>query len=355
MLLQELLQLYEDKGAFLASKHDAALRAAADADHSYSGKDDSAEIVAHLAVAEPVKGKYLQFLVNMYIKKQFKIEDLGRLKGDLAQFEKFKLKIANKDISSYKSLNDLYDAIEPFEAKEVELSGKKKDKMVKNAGVKKLIDTPHFKVIIPKTEEASKFYGKGTKWCTAAEADKKCLFSLYNAIGELYIIIATIDGKERKFQYHAQDEQFMNERDTAVSKADIAALSKIPEYTEFVNYLIDNHYGGLNMHAEPHKLKNYDAFETVPKLVWQKYKGDKAELKKREAIFAKDAEYAYRYAYFVLNGPFRAGEAAIAKDPELAVNYAINILKGPFKAGEAAIAKDPEGAEYYQEFLERIS
>ena len=102
------------------------------------------------------------------------------------------------------------------------------------------------------------------------------------------------------------------------------------------------------LHSSPKSLDHYDtAFDLVPALVWERYRNNPAELKKREAVLAKDAKCAYWYARYVLNGPFKAGEAAIAKDTEYAYWYARHVLHGRFKAGEAAIAKDPEFSYMY--------
>jgi hypothetical protein len=39
-----------------------------------------------------------------------------------------------------------------------------------------------------------------------------------------------------------EKDQFMQEDNTAIPKEDIAELSKIPEYTEFLNFLIKKYY-----------------------------------------------------------------------------------------------------------------
>jgi hypothetical protein len=89
----------------------------------------------------------------------------------------------------------------------------------------------------------------------------------------------------------------------------------------------------------------------VPELVWEKYCGNSAELKKREKIFTKDPRTAYLYADHVLKGPFPAGEAAIAKNAGYAYRYAVDVLKGPFPAGEAAIAKSAGCAYWYADYV----
>lgn len=133
-----------------------------------------------------------------------------------------------------------------------------------------------------------------------------------------------------------------------------------------------------NLHSDPKSLNHHDtASEQVPKLAWEKYKTKKGELKKREHIWAKDAEFSYLYSTDVLNGPFVLGEPAIAKsaeyswmyaehnsmkrfelgEPAIAKNssssyaYASKVIKAPFKLGEAAIATDGTYSYWYAKFV----
>lgn len=135
----------------------------------------------------------------------------------------------------------------PADVAEPPQSQRAREREIKSDAVK-VIDTPNFKVIIPKTEEASCLYGSGTRWCTAARDNN--VFDQYNKQGNLYIIMANLGGRQRKFQLHVEGDQFMDERDQSVNKRDIAALSNMPEYTKFLNQLIEKHYGKYFKNAE---------------------------------------------------------------------------------------------------------
>jgi hypothetical protein len=181
--------------------------------------------------------KYLHFLVNMYIKKQFKLEDGPQLKKDLDLFDKVKSKITgNADILKFKTLDDLYNAIEPFFGKEQAVSGKQQKKLTKSEA-EYIVNTPTFKVLVPKTHAAACLYGANTKWCTAS-ADDPAVFQRYHDQGHIYIIIAG----NKKFQLHFESGQFMNERDQELKPAEIKYLSAYPEYSKFLNSLISKHY-----------------------------------------------------------------------------------------------------------------
>ncbi len=229
------------KQEYLATSLGPKLVAAAEKDSQNRSKDPL-EIVKTLTAADPSKGlDNLNFIARMYVAGQFKVEDISKLKNELEVFMKAKPKIQNKDINSYKSLNDLYDVTEKFAPEDLKSKGEV-EKEIKDKNVVKLVDKPHFKAIIPKTEEAACFYGKGTKWCTAATENS--MFNHYHDQGDLIIIIAKIGEKIRKWQLHYESNQFMDERDQEISQADIKLLSKIPEYTEFLNTLIKKHYYG---------------------------------------------------------------------------------------------------------------
>jgi hypothetical protein len=236
----QIVATLEDRIAYLAESQGEKVKLAVKKDTNAKLKDPT-QVITHIAKADPSNGKYLQWLVRMYVAGQFKQEDVGQLHKDITIFEKFKNKIANKDLNSYKDRAQFNAAIEPFEQQAPELSKAEQEKMKKKEGAEYIINTPHFKALVPKTEEAACLYGKGTKWCTAAENNNQ--FENYHSQGDLVIVMTELDGKPRKFQLHPDTQQYMNEKDEPITKAEIAKLSKIPEYTELLNILIDKHYG----------------------------------------------------------------------------------------------------------------
>lgn len=251
MRIFEFINLNEDRAEYIAQSMKDRLEAAAQQDRAVqrSGKGamTSMDVVNQLKTMDvDPSGKNLQFLARMYAANQFSLEDTENIKNSLAAFFKFRNQLPVKDLNALKSLEQLYDLVEPLEkqaqaqAQPAEpVSGKEKQRQIK-ADAEKLIDTPNFKVIIPKTEEASCLYGSGTKWCTAGKSNNQ--FDTYNSQGPLYTIIANLGGKTRKFQLHYESDQFMNERDQPVNKAEIKLLSSIPQYKDFLEYLIKKHY-----------------------------------------------------------------------------------------------------------------
>lgn len=200
-------------------------------------------LVKKIKEADPTRnGVYLVWLARMFLANQFKIEDLGRIKQELEFFEKVKPKLKNRDLNSYKSLEELYNVLEPLKPKNKEeeealKSGKAQAKDIKQAGAQYLINSPNYKALIPKTEEAACLYGKNTKWCTTSGE-----FENYSSQGDLVILMANINNKLRKFQLHVETGQAMNELDQPITKQEIAELSRYPEHAKLLNMLIDKHY-----------------------------------------------------------------------------------------------------------------
>lgn len=79
-----------------------------------------------------------------------------------------------------------------------------------------------YKVIVPFTEEASKFFGRGTRWCTAANENN--MFSHYcrdiRAPDQQLWIVIFKGQTGKKWQLHLKTGQFMNARDEELSQED---------------------------------------------------------------------------------------------------------------------------------------
>lgn len=259
MRLYELLfEGVDEKISHIAKSMGEKVFAAAELDNSAaplldmaSGHNDmdlymktaALNVIKRLADADPTadRADALVWIVRMYAAGRFMIEDIQRVRNDLTKFFRYRSQIPNKDLNSYKDLNQLYDAIEAVEGGEEPISGKQAKKLAKVQGAEKVVETPNLSVVKLLTPEAANIYGKGTKWCTTSENGGH--FASYSKQGPLYAIIVNEGGTQRKFQFHYESNQFMNERDRPVSKAEIALLSKHDGYTQFLNMLIKQHYG----------------------------------------------------------------------------------------------------------------
>ena len=85
------------------------------------------------------------------------------------------------------------------------------------------LNTPELKVVQPKTGEASVFFGKGTRWCTAAENNNA--FDRYNRSGNLFIVIPK--GTSEKYQFHFRTKQVMDAEDRPIELVEL--FKKYPD------------------------------------------------------------------------------------------------------------------------------
>lgn len=98
----------------------------------------------------------------------------------LREFEKISSNLPQTDINSYKSLEDIYKALNDYSTRQ-----RRDYKQVE--GGKVVFDDGRFFVVNPQTHQSSCHYGKGTKWCTAASSDHQ--FNQYNSDGKLFYIL----------------------------------------------------------------------------------------------------------------------------------------------------------------------
>lgn len=246
-------------------------------------KDIDPQIYTALVTADPtysqekdIMGKYSKWILNLWKRKAVKEEDIYKFREYLSVFDKYKNRMEKKDINQYKSLPDLAVAIEPFEnsgepeSKSAEIRNIKKE-------AKKVYEDSDWVVIVPETEEASCYYGKGTKWCTAAEHNN--YFNNYSRQGPLYININKHSG--RKYQFHFESDQFMNEKDNGIN----------------IFHDLDDSEGLLAFYRDQGKISFEMALKNGAEYEWLEDLYDSNEASESlyyDAINAYNEYYAYR-------------------------------------------------------------
>ncbi len=171
-------------------------------------------------------GKYFRWIMRTYMKEGIRYwEDMGRVKTALTLFEaaKDQRKLTGVDINQVKRLSDLEDMVEPFVAvSQKELS--RQERIAINNETDEIILSENARLVSPKTERASCFWGKGTKWCTAATSSEN-YFDQYNSDGPLYILIVDLeDGRQKKFQYQNETNELLNARDDHLDSEEMEIL-----------------------------------------------------------------------------------------------------------------------------------
>jgi hypothetical protein len=182
------------------------------------GYTDINSFVEKVAQIDPTaKGIYMPWIARLAISNptENRAEDLDRVGNDLNEFERFKSRIANKDINSYKSFDQLFSAIEPFLVKKAPTAAEKaairdaaKLAKIKDQIVTVFMGSPGW-IRIPTTKAAAQFLGQGTRWCTAAT--NMNMFDHYNQ-NDVMFVIYDKQSKKRS-QLHIQSGQFANEAD----------------------------------------------------------------------------------------------------------------------------------------------
>ena len=104
-----------------------------------------------------------------------------------------------RDINQIKSLNQLESILDRYKKEDITTESPeviaKEQKFIKSGEARVIYNDAHVSVVVPKTEEASCFFGRGTKWCTAAKNNN--MFADYNGKGQLYRIT---NEKRRRIQ-----------------------------------------------------------------------------------------------------------------------------------------------------------
>jgi hypothetical protein len=228
-MLQRLLEmvsvfehlLLEDKVEFIVTKQGKQLWDAFEHDKG-AGKPKlktADEIVKFLA--NEISEKHLQKLANWYQKNDFSLEDASKIKDSINRFEKLRKKLDKKDLNQYKTSVELDTALAPFneddEKSNKQLNREYVAKLFKEKQAKLVHEGGGVRVIIPNTEEASKYLGRGTRWCTAA--DDNNMFSTYSKRGAPLYVIVCDDGE--KYQFHFKTGQYMDAKDHPIKVVDL--------------------------------------------------------------------------------------------------------------------------------------
>jgi hypothetical protein len=153
--------------------------------------------------------KYLQWMVNKGINdwktnsKQNWMDDPSKFVPLINKYEKLKntkkIKPEHAEINKFNSLNDFWSMIDTYEEAQSKKDKKSIGQELIDAGeANVVVDNDKWRIIIPKTEKASCYFGVNTRWCTAATKSEN-RFDSYNSEGDLYIILLKKENKRWQF------------------------------------------------------------------------------------------------------------------------------------------------------------
>lgn len=160
-------------------------------------------------------GKYGKWLLNQYRQGNLDMNNLSKVRNTIDFFNRYNRQLEVKDINQYKNIDQVYDNVKNFMEDPSQATSKSDEaRKIKAMGAEKVYEDNDWLIIVPKTQKAAAYYGKGTKWCTASNRGYN-YFGLYNNEGRLYININKNTGD--KYQFHFESNSFMDAEDKPIT------------------------------------------------------------------------------------------------------------------------------------------
>ena len=155
-------------------------------------------------------GDFGIWILNQFIKDNLSIDGsmkeppYAQINDVLQDFVQKKSNLKNKDINSYKTPRQLFDALS-----QIELTDRQKERKIRKdiKGAKKVASTDNFDIYVPETYAASCALGKGSGWCTADSRTDRYYNYYKDEFGGDYYILISKDGKW-KYQLHFPSDQY---------------------------------------------------------------------------------------------------------------------------------------------------
>ena len=178
--------------------------------------------------ADPTRtGACTQWLIRLALAGKLPLEDLPKARETLEAFQTYKRRLPDdqRDLGRYDGLGAVWAAVDPFVLENAPVSGKDEERREREAVRAEsaiVLERDGWTVAIPRTERAACWWGRGTRWCTAAERNN--MFGHYAKDGALMVFVRP-DGA--KFQFHAPSGQFMDAADNGAD-ADTVLSGLLP-------------------------------------------------------------------------------------------------------------------------------
>jgi len=190
------------------------------------------------SIIKSVPQKYLDWVGKNLDVVNFD-EGLSKLGPALDKFEKISSNLPVTDLLQYKSIGQLLSALSEYDNRQ-----RREIKRVEGGNV--VYDDGRYFVVNPLTHDSSCYYGKGTKWCTAAETDSH--FKRYNEDGKLfYILDRTLPTNDpfykvallRKFD---GDKTYYDAKDDTIKSGWIYNTNKLKEILDSIDEYLNAEY-----------------------------------------------------------------------------------------------------------------
>jgi len=196
-------------------------------------------------ISKTITPKYLDWVGKVFDEINFD-NTFPLLVSSLNRFDNISTNLPLTDINQYKSFDELVNGIKNYDNRT-----RRDVTDVKGANV--VFNDDKYFIVNPENYESSCYYGRGTKWCTAAETDSH--FRRYNEDGKLFYIIDKTKPSNDPLYKMALikkfdgDMTFFDSVDNRVNFEDVVGKGKFDEIIETVNKFLQDKY--------PEQLKIY--------------------------------------------------------------------------------------------------
>ena len=166
-------------------------------------------------------------------------ENLQKTIQGLKKFEKISSNLPITDLYQYKSLGQLLSALSEYEQRL-----RRKVKPVNGGNV--VYDDGRYFIVNPLTLDSSCYYGRGTKWCTAAANNSQ--FSRYNDDGKLFYILdrtlptSDIHYKVALLKKFDGDKTFYDAQDSVIKGGWLLNSNKLKEILDTIDTYMGKEY-----------------------------------------------------------------------------------------------------------------
>jgi hypothetical protein len=279
------------------------------------------------------KSIYVNWLINRYLEGFIYLEDASKATDLLSFYEKAKAKLPQeqRDISYFKSLRQLADLIISMKGQNIDTtSNREKERqlekeMLDKGEIKIYYDSSELKIIIIKSERASCYYGRNTKWCTSAVISRN-QFDLYRK-GTLYILL--FKKQNIRWQFYFESFEFNDDKNENLSAVKVKS----------VGHLFPGTYIDPNISEEE-------------QLAWVKRNGHVIDFMKNpsEKVQLEAVRNAGAAIQYIKNPSEKLKLLSVKKNPD-----SIKYIKNPSEEIQiAAVGKDGYTIQYIKNPSEKV-
>jgi predicted nuclease with TOPRIM domain len=189
-------------------------------------------------MSELIQPKYLDWVGKNIDSINFD-ENFNKLVDEIKKFVSIGSNLPVTDLYQYPNTTNLFQALADYDNK-----ARRTVRKVEGGNV--VYDDSRFFVVNPLTNESSCYYGKGTKWCTAAEGTNH--FNRYNEDGKLFYVIDKSLPTNNPFYKVAilkkfdGDESYWDAQDNGINKDWIFGTDELKKVNEGITNYMEAEY-----------------------------------------------------------------------------------------------------------------